>query len=240
MKNNWLSENTEQIEYYVSSKDLILIERTKQLKMFLDIFNFNFNKKQELNLLDLGCGDGALSKVIKSKFSDNNFYLLDGSETMLSKAKKEFAADSVQFINQTFEDLIHDSKEEDKYDFIYSSMAIHHLEHSHKESLYSRIHTLLKPNGLFLNIDVVLPSSKKTEEYFFKIWVDWIQEEIIDKGLDSEKNKHDDLPRIYKNKSENKPSSLGSQLAMLENIGFIDVECYFKYGIFVLFGGKKM
>lgn len=56
----------------------------------------------------------------------------------------------------------------------------------------------------------------------------------------SEKNKHDNLPQVYKNKSENKPSSLLSQLSILENVGFKDVECYYKYGIFVLFGGRKL
>jgi tRNA (cmo5U34)-methyltransferase len=240
MKNNWLSENKEQINYYVSSKDIILIERSRQLKIFLELFDFNFQKKEGLHLLDLGCGDGILSKVILSKYPANNFTLLDGSATMLNKAKAEIKIESALFIHQTFDNLVAENKEEDKYDFIYSSMAIHHLEHAKKEALFSKIHALLKSNGLFINIDVVLPSSKTTEDFSFKLWTDWINEEIKNKNLDSEKNKHDDLPQIYKNKSENKPSTLASQLTMLEDIGFIDVECYFKYGIFVLFGGKKL
>ncbi|MFW5807424.1 MAG: hypothetical protein ACOCWH_00040 [Spirochaetota bacterium] len=39
--------------------------------------------------------------------------------------------------------------------------------------------------------------------------------------------------------AENKPSTLGSQLEMLEEIGFRDVDCYLKKGIFDMFGGNK-
>ena len=240
MKNKWLSENEKQIDYYITSKDIILIERARQLKIFVDLFEFFFKKKEELNLLDFGCGDGILSRVIKDRFPKNNFYLLDGSEIMLRKAKENLDATSDNIIQSSFEDFIVKNKEEDKYDFIYSSMAIHHLEHYKKQELYSKFYNLLKFNGLFINIDVVLPASKTTEDFQFKLWIDWINEEIKKNNLKSEKDKHNNLPQVYKNKSENKPSSLFSQLSMLENIGFKDVECYHKYGIFVLFGGRKL
>lgn len=240
MNNNWLSENQEQIDYYISSKDIILVERSRQLKIFIDLFKFYFEKKEGLNLLDFGCGDGILSKIIKNIYPTNNFYLLDGSETMLNKAKENVNSSSISFIHSSFEDFIINSNEENKYDFIYSSMAIHHLEHHKKQELYSKFYTLLKFNGLFVNIDVVLPASKITEDFQFKLWIDWINEEIEKNNLESEKNKHDNLPQVYKNKSENKPSSLLSQLSILENVGFKDVECYYKYGIFVLFGGRKL
>ena len=47
------------------------------------------------------------------------------------------------------------------------------------------------------------------------------------------------LLSFYKKKLENKPSGLVEQLRLLEDIGFRDVDCFYKYGIFALFGGTK-
>jgi tRNA (cmo5U34)-methyltransferase len=159
---------------------------------------------------------------------------------MLKKAKENLAVPSDNIIHSSFEDFIINNKEEDKYNFIYSSMAIHHLEHNKKKELYSKFYNLLKFDALFINIDVVLPASKITEEFQFKLWVDWMNQQIEKNNLESEVGKHNNLPQVYKQKPENKPSSLFSQLSMLEDIGFKDVECYHKYGIFVLFGGRKL
>ena len=50
----------------------------------------------------------------------------------------------------------------------------------------------------------------------------------------------EDLIRRYKDPSStNKPDTLGDQLKALESAGFTDVDCYFKNGIFVVFGGQK-
>jgi tRNA (cmo5U34)-methyltransferase len=32
---------------------------------------------------------------------------------------------------------------------------------------------------------------------------------------------------------------LNTQLEALQSVGFKDVDCYYKYGIFAIFGGKK-
>jgi hypothetical protein len=47
------------------------------------------------------------------------------------------------------------------------------------------------------------------------------------------------LPDVYRLKAENKPSGLLEQLAALQAVGFRDVDCHFKHGIFALFGGTK-
>jgi tRNA (cmo5U34)-methyltransferase len=37
----------------------------------------------------------------------------------------------------------------------------------------------------------------------------------------------------------NKPDTLKNQMDTLREIGFKDVDCFYKYGIFSMFGGRK-
>lgn len=66
-----------------------------------------------------------------------------------------------------------------------------------------------------------------------------MKETLRKSGLESEIGTYDNLPDIYKSKEENQPSNLFDQLDLLIKIGFKDVDCFFKYGIFALFGGIK-
>jgi tRNA (cmo5U34)-methyltransferase len=47
------------------------------------------------------------------------------------------------------------------------------------------------------------------------------------------------VPQRYKANSDNVPDTLRVQLEALEKIGFRQVDCYYKFGIYVMFGGQK-
>jgi tRNA (cmo5U34)-methyltransferase len=238
--NNWLSDKgIKQIDFYLSSSDVILIERNRTLKLLLDIFSFNFREKSGLSLLELGCGDGFITGKIAEKYSDNTFHLLDGSGVMLEKAKENLKGDQFKTICMTFEDFISNPADFFKYDFIYSSMAIHHLDFENKCRLYSRVFHELKFGGLFLNIDVILPATEKTEEWQFQMWRDWMNEIMLTNKMEKMTGSQDGLPDIYKNKAENKPSRLFDQLEYLKKAGFRNVDSFYQYGNFALFGGTK-
>jgi ubiquinone/menaquinone biosynthesis C-methylase UbiE len=237
--NNWLNENKSQIDFYLSSKDEFLVDRKKHLLLMLELFDFYFPNKENLKFLDIGCGDGALTRLLLDRCPGNEFHLLDGSKTMLEKAKENIRSNRAVFFEDTFENFFVSNRKENEYDFIYSSMAIHHVEHHKKRELFSQVYRMLKNNGLFVNIDVVLPASAKTENFQFKMWAGAVNNYFREAKRENDIGKHDGLPASYKAKSENKPSTLESQLKMLEDSGFRDVECYHKNGIFVLYGCVK-
>lgn len=60
---------------------------------------------------------------------------------------------------------------------------------------------------------------------------------LIENGKDV--GKYDSLPVNYKKAEENQPSSLLKNLDGLVKAGFHDVDCYYKYSIYCLFGGIK-
>jgi tRNA (cmo5U34)-methyltransferase len=93
----------------------------------------------------------------------------------------------------------------------------------------------LLQNGCFVHYDVVVPVSTKIENWFLSLWNQWIKEHP-NKAM-SEKLLG--IPGQYKKNTDNQPDTLGSQLQALTQIGFKEVDCFFKHGIFSLFGGFK-
>jgi trans-aconitate methyltransferase len=135
--NTWLNaKGKEQIESYTKSADIIVVERNRAISIFEDLFLYNFPVPVNLNILDIGCGDGIVSERLLNKYPQNNFSLMDGSAAMLSKAKERLKDKSIGFIEMSFEEYIKNKSENNKYNFVFSSMATHHLTFNGKGKLY--------------------------------------------------------------------------------------------------------
>jgi tRNA (cmo5U34)-methyltransferase len=239
-ENNWLSEHgRSQIEFFLGQSDEFLVERARAIRILCDLFKYHFEGRSGLRLLDVGSGNGIVSRILLDRFPGQSVDLMDGSLVMLDEARKTLAGAACNFIHRTFEDHLNHPPDEQRYDFIYSAMAIHHLTHPDKVRMYSGFFQSLGFGGLFVNYDVVKPPSDRSEAWAFQLWRDWINENLARQGRTAEIGKHDGLPEVYQLKAENKPSGLLEQLAALQAVGFEDVDCYFKYGIFALFGGTK-
>lgn len=224
---------------YLDKADIYIVERRKMFWYVSSLVSHFCHGKQDIGLLELGCGDGALTEELLKTNTDASATLLDGGEGMLEKARERLKGyPNTTFIQATFQDLLGGKTRLETYDFIVSSMAIHHLEMDEKASLFRLMASRLRPGGFFVDVDVVLPPSEELEEWYFAMWKDWLA------VMMSRYNIHDELPedliRRYKDPSSmNKPDALENQLRALELAGFVDVDCYFKNGVFVVFGGKK-
>ena len=239
-KNTWLSKDgSGQVDFFLSSQDVIIIERNRVIRIIIDIFKYFYSSVSGLKIADFGCGDGIMTRAISSVYPENTFYLIDGSEEMLKKARQNFNGNKYTFQCVSFEKIIESSAELPSMDFVISSLAIHHLNHKQKSLLYKKIFEQLADNSMFLIFDVVKPASKKTEEIQFEMWKWWMNEKLlfIENGKDV--GKYDSLPLKYKKAGENQPGSLSENLEGLSCAGFLDVDCYYKYSIYTLFGGIK-
>jgi tRNA (cmo5U34)-methyltransferase len=236
LSNTWLT-GPAQADDYVSTADVIIVERRRTMKLSADIFRYHFGGKTGLQVLDLGGGDGVITEYLRERYPDNTFYLLDGSADMLAKARQRLGSRDIVFIQQTFEEYLDAPPEDQAYDFVFSSNAIHHLDFLGKSRLYAKLFRELAFGGALINIDVVKAASGRSERWQFAMWEDWMNERLAQMG--SEVGTYDGLPEVAKAKPENKPSGLLEQLALLEQIGFRDVDCFYKYGVFAMFGGTK-
>ena len=224
---------------YLDKAEIYIVERRKMFWLVTSLFNHFCNRKDTVKLLDLGCGDGVLTEELYKTNGALSATLVDGNDGMLRRARERLKKfQDVSYVQASFQEILDGAVQLGSYDFCVSSMAIHHLELGEKASLFRYIASLLTPGGRFVNIDVVLPPSQELEGWYFAIWKDWLADMM------NRYNVKDELPEdiIHRYKdpsSTNKPDTLESQLKALKEAGFLDVDCYFKNGIFAVFGGKK-
>jgi tRNA (cmo5U34)-methyltransferase len=224
---------------YLDRADIYVVERRKMFWLVSSLVSHFRHGEQDIKLLELGCGDGALTEELLKTNNGMSATLLDGGEGMVQKAKERLKGyRNTTFIQATFQDLLDGKVKLENYDFIVSSMAIHHLEMDEKASLFCLISSWLKPGGRFVDVDVVLPPTEELEGWYFAVWKDWLAYMMNRYNIQDEVP--EDMIRRYKDPSSmNKPDTIVNQLRALESVGFVDVDCYFKNGIFVVFGGVK-
>ena len=186
-----------------------------------------FGSSDSFRVLDLGAGTGLLTASIISVFPNATATLMDLSEKMLEKAQERFSSN--KRVNFLIWDYSHSPLLEE-YQVIVSAMSIHHLSDDEKKSLYQRVFDALKYDGIFINADLVKGETDKTEQKYHDMWMDWIHEA----GL----SQHE-LSEIIDRMQYDRPSSLTIQLQWLKEIGFQDVDCYYKYYNFAVYSGRK-
>ena len=166
-------------------------------------------------VLDLGTGDGRLLALLKIDRPHIQSIAVDFSPTMLDAVKTRFADDStVEVIAHNLDQPL---PELGSFDAVVSSFAIHHLMHDRKRSLYTEVFQLLQPGGIFCNLEHVASPTPALHEHFLQ---------AIGRTLE------EDDP-------SNKLLDVETQLGWLRDIGFTDVDCYWKWLELALLIGVK-
>lgn len=223
---------------YRDNAEVYIIERRRLLAILQSFYRNFLDDGRPKTMLDLGCGDGILTHEILKIDSSVSAILVDGSEDMLNNARERLKAfKNMHYIRASFQDIMGNDILGRDFDFVVSSFAIHHLTKEGKRSLFKKIYAYLNPGGFFVNIDVVLSPSDALEQWYMSLWREWIEERKL--SLHLQGNYYDDVVRRYKDNTDNKPDTLNDQLKALKSIGFKDLDCFYKYGLFAMYGGKK-
>jgi tRNA (cmo5U34)-methyltransferase len=161
--------------------------------------------RDAMRVLDLGTGDGRLLALLRADRPEMLGVGLDFSELMLDEARRRFASeDRIELVAH---DLAEKLPSFARFDAVVSSFAIHHLEHERKRSLYGEVFDLLKPGGVFANFEHVASPTTRLHMAFFA---------AIEEPIENE----DPSDRLL---------DLETQLRWLRELGFDDVDCYWKW-----------
>ncbi len=166
-------------------------------------------------ILDLGTGDGRLLAMVKLDHPNATAVAIDFSPVMIDAARSRFANDSS--VTVLSHDLDLSLPDLGSFDAVVSSFAIHHVTHQRKRALYAEIYDLLDPGGVFCNLEhVSSPTPALHDEFLRRIGCTRDTEDPSNKLLEVE-----------------------IQLAWFREIGFLDVDCSWKWRELALLAGRK-
>ncbi len=166
-------------------------------------------------ILDLGSGDGRLLRLVRLARPQAQAVALDFSRVMVEALRRNFAEDpAVTVVEHNLDNPL---PELGVFDTVISSFAIHHLAHERKQTLCAEVYNLLAPGGMFCNLEHVASPTPGLHDYFLqKLKIPLLGEDPSNKLLDVE-----------------------TQLRWLREIGFEDVDCYWKWLELALLVGRK-
>jgi tRNA (cmo5U34)-methyltransferase len=195
------------------------------------------------NFLDLGCGDGILGAAILGTYPACHGVLADFSEPMLERAREQLNehADQLVFENLDYGDPAWVNRMQAKapFDAIVSGYSIHHQPNSRKRPIYEEIFSLLRPGGWFINIEHIAASAQLATDLF--------DTHIIDARYAIEKNNggtktREEIADIFINRPDRDANILlpvDMQCSWLREIGYKEVDCYFRIYELAVFGGYR-
>jgi len=167
-------------------------------------------------VLDLGTGAGRLIAMAQQRWPNVKAVGVDFSPTMLELSRARFAGDSsVTILTHNLDKPLPDLG---VFDVVLSSFAIHHVVHERKRSLYGEVFNMLVNGGVFCNLEHVSSPTPRLHLEFLQ-------------SLDVVPEKDD---------PSNKLLDLETQLHWLREIGFMDVDCHWKWRELALLAGRRV
>ena len=130
-------------------------------ELVLDYIKEN-TKTENINILDMFCGNGYGSFLISEEIKNAKFLSIDGSRDAVNLAKKHYKNKNIKYQQKFFPFSI----KEENYDYVISLESIEHVRDD--IAFLQTIYTALKKNGiLFLSTPNENKQSLKINESLF-------------------------------------------------------------------------
>lgn len=166
-------------------------------------------------VLDLGTGDGVTLGLVLAARPDATGIGLDFGDEMLRRAGERFDGDPRVELRQ--HDLSEPLPDLGPFDAVVSSFAIHHLDPPRQRALYGEVFKALRSDGCFVNVEHVASPSPELHRQF--------------------------LEALGRTPEQDDPSNqlvpLAQHLTWLNEVGFENVECFWKWRELAVVGGVK-
>jgi tRNA (cmo5U34)-methyltransferase len=195
------------------------------------------------SFLDLGSGDGILGAAILGEYPAARGVLADFSEPMLEQAREHLTkhADQLVFENLDYgtPEWVNGMQAYAPFDAIVSGYSIHHQPDARKRQVYEEIFSMLKPGGWFVNIEHVTSAAQLNIDLFENHYVRARYAIEQDHGGT---RTLDEIAHEYKHRPDKAANILAPvelQCDWLREIGYEEVDCYFRIYELAVFAGRK-
>ena len=165
------------------------------------------------HVLDLGAGTGALSEAILAHDGAQTVELIDLDPEMLDQARRQLERfdGGVQFREMSFLAAL------PQCDGAAASPSLHHVPTMDKKrALYNRIRAAIRPGGIFVNGDAMMPADPAGRQATYRVWADHMMAYGIDEARAFE--------HIKEWEDEDTYFPLDEELTAMRDAGF-EAEC---------------
>lgn len=117
------------------------------------------NIRPEMHVLDLGCGTGTLTIMLKKTHPEARVTGLDGDPQVLNLARQKSSGMNIQWDEGLAFSLPYPDA---CFDRVVTSLVLHHLTREDKRSTFREVYRVLKPEGELHILDFGTPHSVLT------------------------------------------------------------------------------
>lgn len=199
---------------------------------------------------DLGAGTGKESQVLLDLLPASSLVAVDISEPMRSTFESRMVShygtlDRVRFMVKDMldEDLPSillkqaEAFEKGRYDLVVSAYCIHHFSLEDKRKVYQLMYELLAPGGLMVNLDLFSFESAKVSKQAHDFDLTYIAQSfeappvelLSTPGMTKERLDRMCADWLEHMERDNVLHSAVAQIGMMQDIGYTNCECVFRY-----------
>ncbi|MEM7114496.1 MAG: class I SAM-dependent methyltransferase [Chloroflexota bacterium] len=208
-------------------------------------------------VLDLGCGNGILGQAVIDQYPNAQALFIDFSAPMLAAAKQRLAKyERASFLQvdygdknwrleigewamDTMQSPIPNQPISNRFDIIVSGFSIHHQPDERKREIYQEIFELLRPGGIFLNLEHVQSATPWIEAQHDELFIDHMHVYQQEQGGTLTRTAVSTDYHARSDKIANILAPVEIQCNWLREIGFAHVDIFLKIFELALFGGLK-
>lgn len=212
-------------------------ERTERERSIRDmqrqtvVFMLPHPREQAIRVLDLGAGYGALAATVLADRPNARAVCYDNSEEMIRLGRERTAqfAGRIEFIHGALDAPDWKERVAGPFDAVISARALHHLTHEQRRRLFREAHDLILPGGCLINADNFRHVSDPLRGLYRRARQRWMQAEEAPQQRSGEKLSH----------GAHYNGSMDEELSWLKEAGFRDVDVFWKFTNYGVYGGYR-
>jgi tRNA (cmo5U34)-methyltransferase len=208
-------------------------QRAEQLTLVARLLPFE--PADAFTFLDLGAGTGAASRAVLAEYPNATALLGDFSEQMMAAGQEQMQEYSgrYQYVELDMHASSWPAEIPPRLAAIISALSIHHLPDERKRSIFKQIFERLSPGAWYINFDPIHASNAELEA----MW-----QRVNDRYDPEEPYRRTHRTPLEHARYENHIRymiPLAPQLEWLREVGFVNVEVFWKRLDWVIFGGQR-
>ena len=197
-------------------------------ELFWSMFHYLPQGWGPQNILELGCGTGNLTLLLRRHFPDSDIVAVDMAPAMCQATLEKVGAHRLTTVESSFTQL---KQPDQSADLIMSSLALHHLLPDEHEAMIGQAFEWLKPGGFLVIADGIRSQSDRLFEIDCALW----DQLSLEHGVTPEELKQ----LVAHREAHDHYATVEGMLGWMRKAGFKQPELLWRYSVWGSFLAQK-